>query len=156
MRFLGNVPTRSIGQVDEGLRQATARCARFTLPLEGVGAFPSLRRPRVLWLGAEHRPQLSRLYAAADAALKACGFDPEDRPFRPHVTLGRIRLRSRPGSRAPEASAELARAAQAVAFRAELEVSHLYLMRSRLGSSGATHTVEGEYPLGLASPSATH
>jgi 2'-5' RNA ligase len=154
IRFLGGVPIRSIGGIDEGLRRAARGCADFTLRLGGVSAFPSLRRPRVLWLGAEPRPELSTLYSAVETALERCGFDPEDRAFRPHVTLGRVKRGSHGGSGPPDVSAELARAAEAVGFRAELEVSHLYLMRSRLGPAGATHTVEGEYPLGRADPPA--
>lgn len=155
LRFLGAVSTGSIGKIDERLREVAAGCARFTLSLGGVGAFPSLRRPRVLWLGAGSCSELSTLHAAVETALKACGFDPEDRPFRPHVTLGRVRRGSRRGAAAPGESAELARAAAAVGFRTELGVSHLYLMRSRLGPAGAKHTVAGEYLLGLEPVSPT-
>ncbi len=152
LRFLGNVPTGSIDRIDERLREAAAGCARFTLPLGGVGAFPSLRRPRVLWLGAGPGPELSTLYAAVETALGPCGFGPEDRPFRPHVTLGRVRRGSRRGAAAPGESAELAGVAKGVGFRTELGVSHLYLMKSRLGPAGAKHSVAGEYPLQPVSP----
>lgn len=148
MRFLGNVPIRSIGDIDASLGNAAARCRRFTLPLGGVSAFPSLRRPRVLWLGAEPSPELSTLHSAVETALADCGFDPEERPFKPHVTLGRVKRRSPRGSRSPEVSRELAAAAAAVEFRATFEVRHLHLMRSRLGPGGAMHTVAGEYALG--------
>ena len=151
LRFLGDVPTGSIGEIDERLSEAAAACASFTLPLGGVGAFPSLRRPRVLWLGSGSG-ELSTLHSAVETALKACGFAPEDRPFRPHVTLGRVKRGSRRGAVAPGESAELARAAAGVGFRTELGVSHLYLMKSRLGPTGATHTVAGEYPLQPVSP----
>lgn len=147
LRFLGDVPAESIGAIDESLSEAAAGCERFTLPLGGVGAFPSLRRPRVLWVGGESGPGLSALYAAVEAALQRCGFEPEGRRFRPHVTLGRIRSRGR-RSASPAESAALARIAGAIGFRAALEVDHLHLMRSRLSPTGAEHTVVGEYTLG--------
>jgi 2'-5' RNA ligase len=147
LRFIGNVPTRSIGTLAQRLREAAAGSRPFTLSLGGVGAFPSLRRPRVLWMGAESGPELSALHAAVEAALKDCGFEPEDRRFRPHVTLGRTRRGARRGATAPVETAEVARVAAAVDFSSELEVRHLYLMKSRLSPTGAEHTVAGEYPL---------
>lgn len=150
LRFLGNVPVGSIGAIDERLAAAAAGCRSFALSLGGVGAFPSLRRPRVLWVGAASGPELSALHAAVEAALEACGFEPEDRRFKPHVTIGRMRRVKRGGRResaASDAMVDAARIARAIDFRAEVEVDRLYLMKSRLGPSGATHTVAGEYPL---------
>lgn len=148
LRFLGNVTVRSIPAIEEGLRDAAAACAPFTLRLGGVGAFPSLRRPRVLWLGADSGPGLQGLYTAVEKALEASGFAPEERRFRAHVTLGRVRRGSGSGSTKYGPSGELARIAATVDLHAESAVGHLYLMRSRLSPKGAKHTVAGEYPLG--------
>lgn len=150
LRFLGNVPIESIGVIDERLGEAAARCVPFTLSLGGVGGFPSLRRPRVLWVRAEGGPELSALHGAVEGALEACGFEPGDRRFKPHVTIGRIRGMRRGGRRqsAAGATAELTRAAAAIDFHAEVDVDLLHLMESRLSPAGARHTVTGEYPLG--------
>ncbi len=90
--FLGEVESTFIEAVKPGLREAAAATVCFPLRLVGVGAFPSPRRARVIWLGMEASScdELVRLQRAAVRALVRKGFVPEARPFSPHLTIGRL------------------------------------------------------------------
>jgi 2'-5' RNA ligase len=146
LRFLGDVDLPGAAGVGERLAEAARECGPFDLPLGGVGAFPSMRRPRVVWLGAGPSTGITALHRSVETAVGECGFKPEGRPFRPHITLGRVRPPRR-GSSPPADPAELARLGGAIEFRTEVSLTHLYLMESRLGANGARHTVRGSYPL---------
>lgn len=131
LRFLGDVARERLSAIAAGLERAAAGVPPFPLLLAGAGAFPAPERPRVLWIGAEPAPALGRLHAAVEDALGAAGFPPEDRPFHPHVTVGRFR-----GGRPPPA---LARALAEIEVEARHEVSEIALVWSRLAASGARH-----------------
>lgn len=92
IRFLGNIPLSladDIKRVIEG-----ARPRRVVVRLHGVGAFPSERNPRVIWVGvSEGSEELTRIYKEIEAGLRRLGFRPERESFVPHVTLARIKGR---------------------------------------------------------------
>ncbi|HVN86944.1 MAG TPA: RNA 2',3'-cyclic phosphodiesterase [Candidatus Binatia bacterium] len=90
MKFLGSVAAARLGDVRSAVARAVSSLARFTMRVRGLGAFPSIERPRVLWVGID-APPLIDLARAVDGALVALGFPPEARPFHPHITLGRVR-----------------------------------------------------------------
>ncbi len=131
LKFLGNVPTARIDELTARLREATAAAAAFTMTVAGVGAFPNVARPRILWVGCK-APSLPALAAAVDAACVRCGCAAEERPFHPHVTLGRVREGKR-GS-FPFLAADGSRDFGASA------TSAVVLFASQLGSGGARYT----------------
>lgn len=94
LAFLGDVPATSVPDLAARLARALAGTACFTARVVGVGAFPSLARPQVLWVGVA-APPLRGLADAVQRTCEAAGFPRERRPFRPHVTLGRVRTRTR-------------------------------------------------------------
>lgn len=129
----------------------------FDLRTADPGAFPSLRRPRVLWLGLwgpTHR--LEALYNDIGDFLDDFGLDIEDAPFHPHITLGRVR--SGEGVKVGQlpdqvrdafadlAERELARADRAVPF----PVTEVQLVRSHLDKNGRRYEVLATYPLAPA------
>jgi len=89
LKFLGAVEAPRLERVHAAVAAALAAQPSLHLRAHGVGAFPSLRRPRVLWVGLQAEG-LVGLAARVDAALTPLGFAPEARPFAPHVTLGRV------------------------------------------------------------------
>jgi 2'-5' RNA ligase len=113
----------------------------FELVIAGAGAFPSARRPRVLWLGVTEGAR--ELCAVADklcASLRERGFALEDRPFRPHLTLGRVKPRDERGASRALATVpggELAR----------MHAAEICLVQSVLGAGGAKHTVLRSFAL---------
>jgi 2'-5' RNA ligase len=91
LQFLGNVD--DIHAVGDALRDLTTPAARGRLG--GAGAFPTARRAKVLWLGlSQGGDALGRLAREVAERLAPLGFDPEDRPYHAHLTLGRTRSAS--------------------------------------------------------------
>ncbi|HEY6912857.1 MAG TPA: RNA 2',3'-cyclic phosphodiesterase [Myxococcales bacterium] len=131
LAFLGEQPSAEAAlAAGEVLRDNEA----FELAIGGAGAFPNTARPRVLWLGVTEGA--AQLVVAADRlrrALQANGFSVEERRFRPHLTVGRVRPRG-------EKWAHLALAAIAPGELARCTVREACLMQSVLGRGGATHT----------------
>ncbi|MGD2134844.1 MAG: RNA 2',3'-cyclic phosphodiesterase [Gemmatimonadales bacterium] len=134
LKFLGEVPAEREPQVIAGLERAVGDTRPFSLVLSGFGAFPSLRRPRVLWAGCESARPLELLQHGVEREMAELGFPLEGRPFRPHITIGRVRR----GARARDL-AGLDDAVAPLSFEAEVGVTSLDLMQSMLARAGATY-----------------
>jgi len=143
LRFLGEVDAERAGPIGEALAGAVRAARPFTLSLGGVGAFPSLTRPRVVWVGVERHPALELLANDVELALMRLEFEPELRPFSPHLTLGRVQHGARPA-----AFKALPALAAGVAYEGTTVVESVDLMQSTLGAEGATYTVLRRAPLG--------
>lgn len=92
VQFLGNVPEDQVPAVVTALNRSVAGVASFRLNVSGVGVFPSVQRPRVLWAGVEGETSaLIRLHRQVQRELEQLGFEPENRRFSPHLTLARVR-----------------------------------------------------------------
>ncbi len=90
LRFLGEVPRGDLLRVTGALEEATNGVAPFEWECRGLGGFPDLNRPRVLWAGVDlGRIQMVELAGRVEEALARAGFPGEGRPFHPHLTLGR-------------------------------------------------------------------
>ncbi|AEM38001.1 2'-5' RNA ligase [Pyrolobus fumarii 1A] len=91
LRFLGEIPSTLIEDIYANVL-SKLRFRRFRIRLVGVGAFPSITRPRVIWVGVrEGSDELQRLYREIESGLRRMGFRPEREEFVPHVTLARIK-----------------------------------------------------------------
>jgi RNA 2',3'-cyclic 3'-phosphodiesterase len=90
LQFLGETSESDVPALSAGLRQAFARCPPLDLRLSAGGTFPPGRPARVAWVGIEGPETLMTLQGdATRAAVETLGFEPEDRPYHPHVTLAR-------------------------------------------------------------------
>ncbi|HTM09953.1 MAG TPA: RNA 2',3'-cyclic phosphodiesterase [Verrucomicrobiae bacterium] len=141
LKFLGAVEEAKIPGIQSALKKALAALPRFTVSCRGLGVFPAIRRPRVLWAGLEGGA-LPSLAAATDAALEPLGFRREAREFKPHLTIGRWRETARGDD----------------ALRSELDrwrhhdfgasaVDEAVLFQSVLNPRGAVYTVLTVFPL---------
>ena len=138
LKFLGDVPASQVDAVSAALEGAAAAAHPFDLDLRGLGAFPDLRRPRVLWVGVGGDLEaLQRLYEALEEALAPLGFPPEGRAFTPHLTLARLRDGTSPQERA-RAAAHLTSLEWEEG--AAVPVGGVSLMRSTLRSGGAVYS----------------
>jgi RNA 2',3'-cyclic 3'-phosphodiesterase len=145
VKFLGEVAEDRIEDIAGALIGAVLGVEAFDAQVEGLGAFPSAARPRVVWAGVTGGAgALSDVAGRIDEALDALGFAREARPFSPHVTLGRVR---QPG-RAP-ALTEALRGAAGRPF-GRLRVARASLMRSELSPRGARYTELAAASLGGA------
>ena len=132
LAFLGRVDGTLVPSVVDALGRDVDR-PPFEMILDGVGVFPPRGAPRVLWVGvAAGAAQLSDLQRLMAERVTALGIELEDRPFHPHLTLGRWRA-SRPADR----DRALAAAPSGAIARVPVEYATLY--ESRLSSSGPTY-----------------
>lgn len=92
LRFLGDISQVDVNRICERLALAYAAEKPLTMCVRGVGAFPNLSRPRVLWVGLEVvSGDMARIQCAAEVAAQQVGLTPEKMAFKPHLTVGRIR-----------------------------------------------------------------
>ena len=138
LKFLGDVPASQLDAVSAALEGAAAAADPFDLELRGLGGFPDLRRPRVLWVGiGGDLEALQRLYEALEESLAPLGFPPEGRAFTPHLTLARLRDGTLIEERA-RAAAHLTSLAWEEG--AAVPVEGVNLMRSTLRPGGAVYS----------------
>jgi len=90
LKFLGAVEEEKITSIIEAVGRAVRPVQPFSLAAGGIGVFPDIRKPRVLWVGLEAQG-LQTLSQEVEAALEPLGFVPEKRGFKPHLTIGRWR-----------------------------------------------------------------
>jgi 2'-5' RNA ligase len=136
LKFLGDVRRERLPLVEEAMERVAASTRSFTTDFGGFGAFPTIRRPRVIWLGLGANPELRCLKQDLEWALGDLGFDAETRAFHPHVTLGRA-----DDSGGAGAFRGLDEMMADTDFRGEVKVHTLDLMRSRLSRAGAKYSV---------------
>ena len=95
LRFLGDTDPAAVPDIIARLRQSVPEMMAPALSLSGLGTFPARRQPRVVWADmAGDLELLTKLQSAAENAAVAMGWPAETRPFRPHLTLGRVRDRA--------------------------------------------------------------
>ncbi|HOG16951.1 MAG: 2',5' RNA ligase family [Syntrophaceae bacterium PtaU1.Bin231] len=92
LKFFGNISPEQAQTIATEVRKAVSGTAALSLRGRSLGVFPDLRRPRVIWLGLEGDVEpLGALQKRIETGLESCGFAREERPFRAHLTLGRIK-----------------------------------------------------------------
>jgi len=136
MKFLGEVRRERIPALEEAITRVASSTRSFTTDFGGFGAFPTVRRPRVIWLGLGANPELRCLKADLEWTLGDLGFDAETRSFHPHVTLGRANDRGGAG-----AFRGLDQLMAKMTFAGDVKVHTLDLMRSQLSKTGAAYSV---------------
>ena len=127
----------------ESIFPVANRLRAIPIVLRGIGAFPSFRRPNVVWMGVEPEPKLELLHHDVEVVCSGLGFEVEGRPFRPHLTLARVRQRTA----SVETRKALARAARELRFEEEIVVSSIDLMQSELSTASARYTMLASAPL---------
>lgn len=141
--FLGETPTERVGPISEALRGVGDATAPFDATLEGVGAFPSPDRPRVVWVGiTEGRAELVHLAHGVQEALPGEGAAARREEFSPHLTLFRVRS----GVDHRRARELLTGAVPAPAPH-RFRVAEFVLKESVLSPRGATHRTLVTFPL---------
>jgi 2'-5' RNA ligase len=138
LKFYGEVKAQRMEALRAALTAAATVVDPLTFTLSGVGAFPNLTRPRVVWAGLTGDvAALKRLQSAVEAASVRLGFAPEDKGFNPHLTLGRVNNPLRPQEHGRLANAlEQAKTPPGEPFTLDA----LSLVQSALGRGGAVYT----------------
>jgi 2'-5' RNA ligase len=92
LKFLGDIKTADTEKVARAVSESVTGHPPISLAVKGIGVFPGIKKPRVLWLGISKQVDLlTALQKTLDDKLEAMGFPKEKRPFRGHLTLGRIK-----------------------------------------------------------------
>lgn len=153
LKFLGEVPETRTDEVQEVLEEVARKAPRFWTNLTGAGAFPSQRRPRVLWMGLHDEANAFRnLAGRMERKFEAAGFSRERRPFRPHLTLARFK-EPRPGMGPGDAGAGsgvgefLVQLSGREIDRSRFEVGRIVLFESRPGPKGSVYEPRLALPL---------
>ncbi|MCH8225238.1 MAG: RNA 2',3'-cyclic phosphodiesterase [Chloroflexi bacterium] len=145
LKFLGDIEPALVEDVLRAMEQAASGTVPFQVHLNGLGVFPNLRRPRVLWAGVGgDMDALGALQEKVEAAMEGLAFPRERRAFSPHLTLGRVRdtisavARQRVGGLVSQGSLDGAD---------PWPVNAVHLMRSNLTPDGAVYTSLGSVSL---------
>jgi 2'-5' RNA ligase len=149
VRFLGNIEESRLQGVKSAAAEGAGRSGPFTLHLAGLGAFPSLTSPRVLWAGlapGAGLDALRRLHATLETALATVGFPREERRFAPHITLARTRDDLATDQRR-RLGAELQHVRERHPLDDSFPVGELIVMRSDLRRAGPVYTPLDVFPL---------
>jgi len=138
LKFLGNISPQRVAEITKVMEEASQGVSSFQLEVGGLGVFPNLRQPRVLWLGiGGEADKLVALQQRIDAALVPLGFAREARPFTPHLTLARLRERSSPQDR--RNFGELV-VKTPLEVNYKVDVNSVNLMKSQLLPGGAVYS----------------
>jgi 2'-5' RNA ligase len=145
LKFLGDTEPARAGALSGAAGRAVARIEPFELTIGEPGSFPPHGQPRVLWLAVvDASGRLALMQRALEAECDAAGFPREPRPFKPHLTLARVR--------SPKGARELADAHRETPFEPQrFKVSELIVMRSELGPGGSRYTPLSRHRLGNTS-----
>jgi RNA 2',3'-cyclic 3'-phosphodiesterase len=141
LKFLGHTDAAKLASIETAL--ASFRDPNpVTLEFRGLGFFPNERRPRVFWVGMEASANLATLAQTIDQTTHKLGFELENRPFAPHLTLARF---ERPGLPAPLTTAVKQNAARSFG---SLTAREFHLIESKLKPTGAEYTTLQTFPFG--------
>jgi RNA 2',3'-cyclic 3'-phosphodiesterase len=136
LKFFGNIEESRIDLIFTSIEEPIRDALPFSVRVRGAGAFPSSKNPRVIWMGlADGKEMLISLQKQIEDRLAKIGFEPEDRPFQPHLTLGRMK-----SSRGKE---ELVRRMEKYTEEefGAFQVERVVLFKSDLRPSGPIYTL---------------
>jgi 2'-5' RNA ligase len=91
LKFLGNISPNSVEFIKQMLHNEAENVSCFDFHLAGLGAFPSLKRARVLYVGIQAPPALDILARGIESASRRLGYEADERPFSAHLTVGRVK-----------------------------------------------------------------
>lgn len=150
LKFLGAVRDEQVPTVEEVTERVASQTPEFSLDIQGLGAFPTLRRPRVLWAGVVPTPALRCFKQDLEWALAEHGFERETRAFHPHITLGRAKDKEGAG-----AFRGLDESAGRIDVGHSVPVETVEVMRSRRAQDGSLYSVVRRSGLQVEAPRAS-
>ena len=137
LKFLGDVSIANLDMLTKILDSTVSAHHAFEISAGGLGAFPKIHQPRVIWIGLEVPPELIAIQHSLELETARVGYPREERPFSPHLTLGRV---SRNVSVVETQAIARALEATKVGFLGVTRVMAINLFRSDLNPDGAVYT----------------
>jgi 2'-5' RNA ligase len=144
LRFFGSLTDAQLECAAESMRETAREANAFKVRLAAVGAFPSISRPRVIWVGIEEGRELTmRVAEALERRFVEAGLGGADRPCSPHLTIGRVKV--------PRRNPRLEEAIRTLTFEgAEFMINALTLTKSELRRGGPIYSPVVVAKLGVA------
>lgn len=141
LRFLGDIDSTTIPVLKKTIESRIGTLSRFELNLLGLGCFPNLNRPRVIWVGAGGAiDKIKGLASGVEEACRQCGYGPADKPFAPHLIIGRVKF--------PSGLDKLTESLKTTRFETELfAIERVVMYKSDLTPRGPIYTSMGEIRL---------
>jgi 2'-5' RNA ligase len=145
IKFLGDTPTGAVDRIGAEMADAAGEFAPISLAVKGLGVFPGIKRPRVVWVGIDGDTQaLLALQNRLEEQLGGFGFPREKRAFKAHLTLGRIK-----NAVNPEIVRQMLNEFTDLSSE-DFILEHLILYKSDLKPSGAVYSRLKQAKLGMA------
>ena len=142
LKFVGEIPDAGAESLTAAMTTLARTHAAPEVHLVNVGAFPNFRRPRVIWMGIEPEPRLELLHHDVELACESLGHELEGRPYRPHLTLGRVKHPLE-----AEELRSLRAAAKRIRFTDEFFAGSVDVMQSVPGPGGSAYAVLASAPM---------
>ncbi len=147
LKFLGDVSSSNVQFLTQMLTQEAAKHPAFSFHISGLGSFPSPRRARVIWVGIQAPAELEALQKGVESAAARLGYETEERPFSPHLTIGRVKQNITSNEQqCIRAALEAAHVGQI----GKVDVNSIHLMKSELLPTGSVYTRLFSAPLATA------
>ena len=137
IKFLGDVSASNLKVLTGILASEASRHHPFTMNSGGLGAFPNLRRPRVIWVGMQAPDNLNALQKGVETGMNELGYPPEDRQFSPHLTLARISNNATPEMVNQIGSTLVVSHVESLG---SFSLTSIHVFRSELKPTGAVYT----------------
>ncbi len=146
LKFLGDTDTDTIHKVENSLLEITTKQRPFWVRYNGLGCFPNTKNPRIIWIGCTPlSPDLEKLQNTIEENCAKIGFKKETREFHPHITIGRVKVRSGKDRRMLP---DLIKKMESVTFDSlENEVHSVLLMKSELRPGGSVYSILKQFSL---------
>ena len=91
LKFIGELNTDHISTIQKSLTERLSSVPAFDMHINGLGVFPNSRKPRIFWLGFDQNKNLERIVSSIENCAVNLGYEADDKPFSPHLTIGRAR-----------------------------------------------------------------
>lgn len=135
VKFLGETEEGLVPEIVAAIRDASADVRPFDVTVRGTGAFPSLTRMSVIWVGLDGAEPIARIAAELETSLESFGFAVERRPWKAHVTLARVK-----GHRDLDRVQRILEARRDEVFGSH-RVDRIHLKKSVLTKGGAQYSI---------------
>lgn len=143
LKFFGHVTGSELNKIQQAVKKVIKKHEPFSIEIAGIGTFPSPTSPRVIWLGTKKGTnEITDLANELDDEFSKSGFEAESRPFRPHLTLGRIR-----STQNKQNLIKKIRDIEHINIGA-FEVNEVVIFQSKLSRAGPTYVEHSKFRLG--------
>jgi len=136
LKFLGDVPDDMIESVEQAIGRVALMTPSLEISVQSFGAFPTIRSPKLIWIGVDPTPALRCLKQDLEWSLNKCGFKRETKTFQPHLALGRARGHDGAGS-----FRGLDEKATNIDYRSDIKIHKIDLIRSHMSDIGAQYDI---------------